>query len=65
MLNGFTCQFKMDDIDVNADDHHISKELNKTYMHYKTHLPFTNMQELKDCRYLGGNYLFTPTIFND
>ncbi len=48
------CQFKMDDIDVNVDDHYLSKELNKTYMYNKTTVPFNSMQELKDCSYLGG-----------
>lgn len=48
------CQFKMSDIDVNVDDHHLSKELDKTYMYEKTPVPFTSMQDLKDCIYLGG-----------
>ena len=48
------CQFKMSDIDVNVDDHYLSKELDKTYMYNKTPVPFTSMQELKDCIYLGG-----------
>jgi len=48
------CQFNMDDIDVNVDDHHLSKELGKTYMYHKTVVPFEGVQSLKDCRYLGG-----------
>ncbi len=48
------CQFKMEDIDVNVDDHYLSKELDKTYMYNKTPVPFTSMQDLKDCMYLGG-----------
>ncbi len=48
------CQFKMDDVDVNVDDHNLSKELDKTYNYEKTKVPFTNMQDLKDCIYLGG-----------
>ncbi|MCH7523820.1 MAG: FMN-binding glutamate synthase family protein [Bacteroidetes bacterium] len=48
------CQFKMSDIDVNVDDHHLSKELDKTYMYEKTPVPFTSVQDLKDCIYLGG-----------
>jgi glutamate synthase domain-containing protein 2 len=48
------CQFMMTDIDVNVDDHHLSKELNKTYMYNKTPVPFKSMQDLKDCKYLGG-----------
>lgn len=48
------CQFKMCDIDINVDDHHLSKELDKTYRYEKTIVPFTTMQDLKDCIYLGG-----------
>ncbi len=48
------CQFKMRDIDVNVDDHHLSKELDRTYMYHKVPVPFTSMQDLKDCLYLGG-----------
>ncbi len=49
------CQFTMKDIDVNVDDHNLSKELDQTYMYNKTPVPFTNMQTLKDCVHLGGN----------
>ncbi|MCF6295331.1 MAG: FMN-binding glutamate synthase family protein [Flavobacteriaceae bacterium] len=48
------CQFTMSDVDVNVDDHNLSKELNKTYCYEKTPVPFTTMQDLKDCIYLGG-----------
>ena len=48
------CQFVMADIDVNVDDHNLSKELDKTYNYEKTTVPFNSMQELKDCIYLGG-----------
>ncbi|PWK19561.1 FMN-binding glutamate synthase family protein [Xanthomarina spongicola] len=48
------CQFKMSDIDVNVDDQHLSKELDRTYMYHKVPVPFTSMQDLKDCLYLGG-----------
>ncbi len=47
------CQYTMDDIEVNVDDHNLSKELSKTYLYNKTPVPFTSMQALKDCRYLG------------
>lgn len=50
------CQFTMDDIDVNVDDHNLSEELTNTYQYHKTIVPFTSMQTLKDCSYLGGNY---------
>nr|WP_321234095.1 FMN-binding glutamate synthase family protein [uncultured Psychroserpens sp.] len=48
------CQFNMDDIEVNVDDHNLSKELSSTYMYHKTKVPYTSMQDLKDCMYLGG-----------
>ena len=44
----------MDDIEVNVDDHNLSKELSATYMYNKTNVPFTSMQNLKDCIFLGG-----------
>lgn len=50
------CEFKMTDIDVNVDDHNLSKELDRTYHYYKTTVPFSGMQALKDCEYLGGNH---------
>ena len=48
------CQFKMKDIEMNVDDHNLSKELNRTYSYEKTAVSFTSMQDLKDCLYLGG-----------
>ncbi|MCB0426033.1 MAG: FMN-binding glutamate synthase family protein [Mangrovimonas sp.] len=48
------CQFKMSDIDVNVDDHYLSKELDRTYLYDKAIVPFEGMQALKDCIYLGG-----------
>ncbi len=48
------CQFVMSDIDVNVDDHNLSKEMDKTYNYEKDPVPFHSMQELKDCIYLGG-----------
>ncbi len=49
------CQFIMKDIDVNVADHHLSKELDRTYLYTKTPVPFKSMQDLKDCIYLGGS----------
>ncbi len=48
------CQFKMSDIEINVDDHNLSKELNRTYRYEKSAVPFSGMQTLKDCVYLGG-----------
>ncbi|MEZ4873980.1 MAG: FMN-binding glutamate synthase family protein [Flavobacteriaceae bacterium] len=50
------CQFRMRDIDVNVDDHYLSKELDSTYMYEKDPIPFEGMQNLRDCPYLGGHY---------
>ncbi|WP_345004555.1 FMN-binding glutamate synthase family protein [Snuella lapsa] len=50
------CQFKMRDIEINVDDHNLSKELARTYMYNKTPVPFTSMKDLKECVYLGGDY---------
>ncbi len=49
------CQFKMSDIELNVDDHNLSKDLHKAYMYEKQPVPFNTMQELKDCVYLGGH----------
>ncbi|MCB0456986.1 MAG: FMN-binding glutamate synthase family protein [Flavobacteriaceae bacterium] len=48
------CQFKMKDIDINVDDHNLSKELDRTYMYEKDPVPFEGMHSLKACKYLGG-----------
>lgn len=48
------CQFKMSDVDINVDDHYLSKELDRTFMYDKVSVPFQGMQALKDCLYLGG-----------
>jgi glutamate synthase domain-containing protein 2 len=48
------CQFTMDDIEVNVDDHNLSKELSGTYNYNKVKVPFNGMQSLKDCKHLGG-----------
>jgi glutamate synthase domain-containing protein 2 len=55
------CQFMMSDVDVNVDDRNLSQELDRTYKYKKTAVPFTSMQALKDCRYLGGHYNPLPT----
>ncbi|WP_417557118.1 FMN-binding glutamate synthase family protein [Mesoflavibacter zeaxanthinifaciens] len=48
------CQFKMNDVEVNVDDHNLSKELDSTYKYHKVEVPFCGMQSLKDCPHLGG-----------
>ncbi len=50
------CQFKMDDIEINVDDHNLSSELSATYKYNKTEVPFISMQNLKNCPHLGGYY---------
>ncbi|EAR01483.1 FMN-binding glutamate synthase family protein [Maribacter sp. HTCC2170] len=48
------CQFTMNDIQVNVDDDYLHGDLQTTYGYEKRKVPFTNMQKLYDCRYLGG-----------
>lgn len=50
------CQFTMTDIEINVDDHNLSKALGKTYDYQKTKVPFSGVQNLKDCLYLGGKH---------
>jgi len=51
------CQYTMTDIDINVDDHNLTAELDRAYSYTKTPVKFTNMQDLKDCIYLGGKNL--------
>ncbi|QLG46876.1 FMN-binding glutamate synthase family protein [Costertonia aggregata] len=48
------CQFTMDDIQVNVDDNDLNRSLASTYGYNKAKVPFTSVQELSDCLYLGG-----------
>jgi len=48
------CQFTMNDIQVNVDDDYLSSDLKTVYGYEKTVVPFTGMQELYDCCYMGG-----------
>jgi glutamate synthase domain-containing protein 2 len=48
------CQFTMKDIEMNVDDHNLAKEFKHTFKYDKTPVAFKNMQELKDCVYLGS-----------
>ncbi|MDT0558815.1 FMN-binding glutamate synthase family protein [Ichthyenterobacterium sp. W332] len=48
------CQFNMSDVEMNVDDHHLTKNFDKTFNYKKTPVEFKGMQHLKDCDYLGG-----------
>lgn len=48
------CQFNMGDIEMNVDDHNLTKEFKHTFNYEKTPVAFKSMQHLKDCVYLGG-----------
>ena len=48
------CQFTMEDIEMNVDDHNLTKDFDQTFKYKKTLVPFKGMQNLKDCEYLGG-----------
>jgi glutamate synthase domain-containing protein 2 len=56
------CQFNMKDIELNVDDHNLSKDLSSTYQYQKTEVPFKSMQDLKDCIFLGGNLKPLETV---
>ncbi|QKX06331.1 FMN-binding glutamate synthase family protein [Aquimarina sp. TRL1] len=49
------CQFTMQDIDLNVDDGELTKTLETSFKYSKTPVPFSGMQSLKDCMYLGGH----------
>ncbi|RAV30131.1 FMN-binding glutamate synthase family protein [Sinomicrobium soli] len=48
------CQFTMYDVDVSVGDRNLTQTLAATYKYNKVKVPFENMQQLKDCPYLGG-----------
>ena len=48
------CQFSMNDIEMNVDDHNLTKNFDQTFRYEKTPVTFKNMQHLKECVYLGG-----------
>ncbi len=50
------CQFKMKDVDINVDDHNLSKPMDIAYKYEKDPVSFKGMQSLLNCEYLGGNY---------
>lgn len=50
------CQFTMEDIEMNVDDHNLTKEFDNTFGYEKTKVPFNGMQALKNCLHLGGYY---------
>ena len=48
------CEFTMNDIEMNVDDHNLTKDFDQTFKYEKTPVSFQGMQHLKDCVYLGG-----------
>lgn len=56
------CQFNMKDVELNVDDHNLSKDLSSAYHYEKTEVPFKSMQDLKDCIFLGGNLNQKETV---
>ncbi len=47
-------QFTMEDVQVNLTDTELSRDLKAAYGYQKAKVPFTTMQDLYDCVYLGG-----------
>ncbi|MEM9679938.1 MAG: FMN-binding glutamate synthase family protein [Bacteroidota bacterium] len=50
------CQFDMNDVEMNVDDHNLTKKFNQTFSYHKDRVPFDGMQALKDCMHLGGKH---------
>ena len=48
------CQFTMDDVEMNVDDHNLTKDFSQAFRYEKSPVNFKNLQHLKDCEYLGG-----------
>ncbi len=48
------CQFTMNDVQVNVDDDELYRTLRSSYGYNKNPVPFSSMQKLHDCDYLGG-----------
>jgi glutamate synthase domain-containing protein 2 len=48
------CEFTMDDIQVNVDVDFLHSDLQATYGYEKAKVNFNGMQELHECKYLGG-----------
>ena len=55
------CQFTMNDVQLNVDDDYLNSDLEAVYRYKKTTVPFTGMQELYDCVYLGGKGILEKT----
>jgi hypothetical protein len=49
------CQFGMEDIQLNVDDDFLHSNLKATYKYEKEKVPFSGIQSLYNCPYLGGN----------
>jgi glutamate synthase domain-containing protein 2 len=47
-------QMKMIDVDVSMGDNNLTKSLRDVYDYEKVAVPFTDVQSLYDCPYLGG-----------
>ncbi|MEN8885389.1 MAG: FMN-binding glutamate synthase family protein [Winogradskyella sp.] len=48
------CQFNMNDVEMNVDDHNLTKDFSQAFRYEKTIVSFKSFQNLKDCEYLGG-----------
>ena len=48
------CQFTMDDIELSMGDNNHTRSLHRIYRYKKVEVPFSGMQELYDCPYLGS-----------
>ncbi|MAW93798.1 MULTISPECIES: FMN-binding glutamate synthase family protein [unclassified Leeuwenhoekiella] len=50
------CQLTTEDVDLTLGDKNLTQTLAACFTYHKVEVPFTKMQDLIDCEYLGGNY---------
>lgn len=50
------CQLTMEDIDLSMGDNNYTHSIRNVYGYEKTPVKFENMESLKNCEHLGGNY---------
>ncbi len=49
------CQLTMEDVDVSMGDNNQTQTLRDAFQYEKTPVPYTNMEDLMNCSFLGGN----------
>ena len=50
------CQLTTEDVDLTLGDKNLTQTLAACFTYHKVEVPFAGMNEILDCKYLGGNY---------